>query len=61
METVIFDVMCRDIFIMQYKYKHCSLFAIDIEEVINEVVAKRPSLRSKRKYLKAFPTKEIVI
>lgn len=47
MKTVVFDVMHNGKFIMQLRYKYCPAFPINMEEVLTEVVTKRPTLKGK--------------
>lgn len=58
MKTVIFDVMCNGKFIMQVKYKWCPAFPINLEEVMNETVTKRPTLKGK--HIELYETKNIL-
>ena len=45
--TVCFDVMCGGRFVMQYIYRWCPLFPLDTDEVMEEILSSRPSLRGK--------------
>lgn len=58
MKTVIFDVMCEGRFIMQYRHKWCPIFPINLEEVVNEILLKRPTLKGK--HIELFETENIV-
>ena len=58
MRTIIFDVMCNGRFVMQYRYKWCPAFPINLEEVVNEIVSKRPILKGK--YIELFETKNVL-
>nr|DAG98853.1 MAG TPA: hypothetical protein [Herelleviridae sp.] len=58
MKTVIFDVMCNGRFVMQYRHTWCPAFPIDLKEVVNEIVAKRPTLKGK--CIELFETKSIL-
>lgn len=48
MAIIIFDVMCGDRFIMQFTYKWCPAFKLDLEEITREIVKKRPTLKNKK-------------
>lgn len=43
-----FDVMYKGRFICQIEYKHCPLFKLDLEEVMEIVYDHRPSLEGKK-------------
>lgn len=58
MKTIVFDVMCGGRFVMQHKHKWCLLFKLNIEDVVKEIVAKRPTLRNK--HLELFQTENIL-
>lgn len=58
MKTVIFDVMCDGRFVMQHKHSWCPAFPINLEEVLGEILTKRPTLKGKR--LELFETENIV-
>lgn len=47
MQTVVFDVMCDGRFVMQHSHKWCPAFPINLEEVVKEVLTKRPTLKGK--------------
>lgn len=58
MKTIIFDVMYKGRFIMQYKYRWCPAFSIDLNEVIRGILLRRPSLKGKQ--LELYITKNVV-
>ena len=58
MRTVVFDVMCDGKFVMQYTYRWCPAFPIDLEEVVRGIVEMRPTLRGK--HIELYETKNIV-
>lgn len=58
MNAIIFDVMYNDRFIMQYVYRWCPAFPIDLEKVVEEIYKKRPSLRGK--YLELYQTDNLL-
>ena len=43
-----FDVMYKGRFICQINYEHCPLFKLDVDEIMEEVYAQRPSLVGKK-------------
>lgn len=47
MKTLIFDVMLNGRFVCTLRYKYCSLFPIDSEELVKLVLEKRPTLKGK--------------
>ena len=47
MKTFAFDIMLNGRFICTLKYKYCSLFPIDFEDLIKFVLKKRPTLKGK--------------
>lgn len=47
MKTFVFDVMLDGRFVCTLKYKYCSLFPIDFEELEKFVLKKRPTLEGK--------------
>lgn len=47
MKTFVFDIMLNGRFICTLKYKYCSLFPIDFEDLIKFVLKKRPILKGK--------------
>lgn len=54
-----FDVMYKGRFICQVEYKHCPLFKIDVDELMEAVYERRPSLTGK-KGIELLETKNIV-
>lgn len=50
--------MCNGRFVMQYRYKWCPAFPINLEEVVTEIVSKRPILKGK--YIELFETKNVL-
>ncbi len=42
------DVMMGDRYIFTMRYNHCPAFKIDLQDVYNKVVERRPSLKGKR-------------
>ena len=50
--------MCNGRFVMQYRHTWCPAFPIDLKEVVNEIVAKRPTLKGK--CIELFETKSIL-
>lgn len=47
MKTFVFDVMLNGRFVFTLKYKYCSLFPIDFEDLEKYVLQKRPTLKGK--------------
>lgn len=47
MKTIFIDVMHNGRFVMTLPYKHNPLFKIDIEDVFEKIIEKRPTLRGK--------------
>ena len=47
MKTTFIDVMHKDRFIMTLAYKYNPLFTIDINDVFEKIIEKRPTLRGK--------------
>lgn len=45
METILFDVMKDGKFIMQFRYTWAVVFKLDLNDVYNKLIEKRPSLR----------------
>ena len=45
-KTIYIDIMKDERFIFTLKYKYCPLFKIDIGDIYNEVVKKRPTLKN---------------
>lgn len=58
MKTITFDVMYDGKFIMQHTHKWCPAFPINLEEVVNEVLSKRPTLKGK--YIELFETENVL-
>ena len=58
MKTIVFDVMLDGRFVMQFKYRWCPAFPINLEEVAKAIVAKRPTLKGK--CIEIFETTNIV-
>ena len=58
MRVVIFDVMCDGRFIMQHRHKWCPAFPINLEEVLKEVLERRPTLKGK--HIELYQTENIV-
>lgn len=58
MSTVVFDIMCNGRFVMQYKYRWCPAFPINLEEVVNEILSKRPTLKGK--HIELFETENVL-
>ena len=54
-----FDVMYKGRFICQIDYQHCPLFKLDMEEVMEIVYTRKPSLAGK-KGVQVFETTSIV-
>lgn len=48
MKRIYFDIMLNDRFVFQLAYTYCPAFKIDMEDVLNKVYEKRPSLRNKQ-------------
>lgn len=46
MKTLFVDVMLKGRFVCTLQYKYCPLFPIDIKELIDFVISKRPTLRN---------------
>lgn len=55
-QILTFDVLCHDKFICTLRVKHSPLFPIEEKELVQEVLKKRPTLSSRAKELKFFPT-----
>ena len=47
MKTYHFDIFLNDRFVFTLHYRHCEAFRLDLRDVYNEVVRKRPSLKGK--------------
>lgn len=47
MSTFVFDVMLNRRFICTLKYKYCTLFPIDFEDLKKFILSKKPSLKGK--------------
>lgn len=47
MKTLTFDVMLRGRFVCTLRYKYCPLFPIDMDELTDFVLSKRPTLKNK--------------
>ena len=58
MKNIVFDVMCNGRFVMQFTYRWCPAFAINLDDVLREVLVKRPTLKGKR--VELFETENIV-
>lgn len=58
MKTIVFDVMCDGRFVMQHRHKWCQIFPINLEEVVNEVLLRRPTLKGK--HIELFETENIL-
>lgn len=58
MRTVVFDVMCNGRFVMQYKYRWCPAFRIDLKEILDGILAKKPTLKDK--YIELFEAENIL-
>lgn len=58
MRTITFDVMCNGRFVMQYQYRWCQAFPINLEEVVNEILLRRPTLKGKQ--IELFETKNVL-
>ena len=58
METVTFDVMRNGKFIMQYHYRWFQTFPLNFDEVIKEIISKRPTLKGE--HIELFVTKNLV-
>ena len=53
-----FDVLLDGMFLFQIAYRHCPIFKLDLNEVLDRVYARRPSLASK--YIEVYQTKNVV-
>lgn len=58
MKTIVFDVMCNGRFVMQHRHKWCPAFPINLEEVVNEILLKRPTLKGE--HIELFETENIL-
>lgn len=58
MRTIVFDVMCDGRFVMQYRHRWCPAFPLDLEEVANAIIAKRPTLKGRN--IELFETKNVI-
>ncbi len=47
MQTILFDVMVGGRFVMQHKFRYCPLFKVDLNQIMEEILERRPSLRGK--------------
>lgn len=47
MKTILIDVMHKGRFVMTLAYKYNPLFTIDINDVFEKIIEKRPTLRGK--------------
>lgn len=47
MKTFVFDAMLNGRFVCILKYKYCSLFPIDFEDLKKFILSKKPSLKGK--------------
>lgn len=59
MQTIVFDVMSEGRFIMQFKYRWCPAFKLNIDDVVKEILAKRPTLKGKS--IELYQTNNIVL
>lgn len=48
MSTFKFDIMLNGRFVCTLRYKYCALFPIDLEDLKEFILSKRPSLKGKR-------------
>ena len=58
METILFDVMKDGKFIMQFRYTWAAVFKLDLNDVLNKLFEKRPSLKGAK--LEPFQTNQKV-
>lgn len=58
MKTIVFDVMCNGRFVMQHRHKWCPAFPINLEEVVNEILLKRPTLKGK--HIELYETENVL-
>ena len=58
METILFDVMKDGKFIMQFRYTWVAIFKLDLRDVYNKLLEKRPSLKNTN--LELFQTNQKV-
>lgn len=58
MKTIVFDVMCNGRFVMQHRHKWCPAFPINLEEVVNEILLKRPTLKGE--HIELFETENVL-
>lgn len=58
MKTIVFDVMCDGRFVMQHRHKWCPAFPINLEEVVNEILLKRPTLKGE--HIELFETENVL-
>ena len=47
MKTILIDVMHKGRFVMTMAYQYHPLFTIDIKDVFEKIIEKRPTLRGK--------------
>lgn len=47
-KVIYFDIMLNGTFVFQLAYKHCPIFKLDINDVLNKIYERRPSLRTKK-------------
>lgn len=58
MKDVVFDVMCNGRFVMQFHYRWCPAFQLDLDDVKRQLFEKRPSLKGKD--IKLYETVNVV-
>ena len=46
--TLFYDIMVGGVFLCTMRYRYLPCFGIDMQDMINEIFERRPSLRQKR-------------
>ena len=57
-KVIYFDIMLNGMFVFQFAYKYCPLFALNLSDVMQEVYKLRPSLRTK--HIEIYQTEEVL-
>lgn len=47
MKTLHIDIMLGERYVFTLHYKYCPIFKLDVQDVYNKVIEKRPSLKGK--------------
>lgn len=46
MKIFVFDIMLKGLFVCTLRYEYCALFPIDLDELTEFILSKRPTLRN---------------